>query len=115
MASDLAMNTVKMFVDSSGWIALFGKADKFHNRAAEACRALVNQSVCWMTNDYVLDETGTFLRRQYGLAIAQQVGNGILASPTTELIFVDEQTWQAAWEMFQAYDDKVWSFTDCTS
>jgi predicted nucleic acid-binding protein len=22
---------------------------------------------------------------------------------------------EAAWEMFQAYEDKEWSFTDCTS
>jgi predicted nucleic acid-binding protein len=28
---------------------------------------------------------------------------------------IDDEVWETAWEMFQAYRDKEWSFTDCTS
>ena len=106
---------MNLFVDSSGWIALFGDKDKFHWRAVSGYQSLENRPISWVTTDYVFDETVTFLQKHYGLFVAQRCGNAILHAPYIKMLSVDEFAWQAAWKMFQTYDDKQWAFTDCTS
>ncbi|WP_420641153.1 type II toxin-antitoxin system VapC family toxin [Candidatus Leptofilum sp.] len=106
---------MNLFVDSSGWIALFGDRDKFHQRAVDAYRSLKNQRLNLLTTDYVFDETVTFLQKHYGTVVAQKCGEAILNTPYINLLYLDNEVWQAAWEMFQAYADKQWAFTDCTS
>ncbi len=106
---------MNLFVDSSGWIALFGEGDKFHQQAIAAYQGLENQPLDWITTDYVFDETVTFLQKHYGLPIAQKCGNAILHTPYIKMVTIEAAVWQAAWEMFQAYTDKQWAFTDCTS
>ena len=71
---------MNLFVDSSGWIALFDSNDKYYQLASKAMTSLQGEIVNLLTSDYVV-----------------------------------ESVWQAAWEMFQAYEDKEWAFTDCTS
>ena len=104
-----------LFVDSSGWIALFGRNDKFHEPAAHASHSLQGKTLRFITTDYVFDETVTFLRKQVGFSVAQRCGKAILDSTTVDFIKINDSIWQPAWEMFQAYEDKRWSFTDCTS
>ena len=82
-------------------------------RVDSAYRGLINQRLNLLTTDYVFDETVTFLQKQYGTAVAKQCGEAILSAPYIKLLFVDNEIWQAAWEMFQSYEDK--QFTDCTS
>jgi len=106
---------MNLFVDSSGWLALFGTADKYHREAQTAFTSLRGQALRWVTSDYVFDESLTFLRKHYGQTIAKKCGQTILELPYIKFIHVDEVVFQAAWEMFQAYEDKEWAFTDCTS
>ncbi|MCB9008121.1 MAG: PIN domain-containing protein [Ardenticatenaceae bacterium] len=106
---------MNLFVDSSGWIALFGDRDKFHPQAVAAYRGLTNQRLNLLTTDYVLDETLTHLLYRCGRKVALQFGHWAFATSYLEIQFVDNEVWQAAWEMFQAYEDKQWAFTDCTS
>jgi predicted nucleic acid-binding protein len=68
-----------------------------------------------LTSDYVFDETLTLLMNRDGKQQAVRYGKWALKAENIELISVDENVWQAAWEMFQSYDDKQWAFTDCTS
>ena len=65
---------MNLFVDSSGWIALFGEGDRFHPQAVAAYRSLINQQLNLLTTDYVFDETVTFLQKHYGTAVAKQCG-----------------------------------------
>lgn len=106
---------MSLFIDTSGWIALFGESDKYHPRAVRAFQGLENQSLDWVTTDYVFDETVTFLQRHYGLETAQKCGSAILNTRYIKMMFINQDAWQAAWTMFQAYADKKWAFTDCTS
>lgn len=106
---------MKLFVDSSGWISLFAKADKYHQPAASAFKTLELQPVQLFTSDYVLDETLTHIGRFYGRQRAIQFGRWVLSNSIVIVLYMDEAWWQAAWEMFQRYHDKEWAFTDCTS
>lgn len=104
-----------LFVDSSAWIGLFGEADKYHQLASHAFTSLGTQPQRLITSDYIIDETLTHILITYGRHNALRFGRWVLSASFVDKIWIDEVVWQAAWEMFQRYDDKQWAFTDCTS
>jgi predicted nucleic acid-binding protein len=104
-----------LFVDSSAWIGLFGDIDKYHQLASRAFTSLGTQPQRLVTSDYMIDETLTHILITDGRPNALRFGRWVLSASFVDKIKVDEVIWQAAWEMFQSYDDKQWAFTDCTS
>jgi uncharacterized protein len=106
---------MRLFVDSSGWIALFDRDDRYHSQAAAAFAGLEGQSVHFITTDYVFDEALTFLRVRTGHTNAVRFGQWLLQARTVVWVTIEPAIWDAAWQMFQQYDDKAWAFTDCTS
>ena len=106
---------MKLFVDTSAWVALFDAGDKYHPLAAGGMRSLGGTPARFFTSTYVFDEAITLLHYRVGHQQAVKFGNWLLASGNVIISRVDESIWQASWEMFQAYNDKAWAFTDCTS
>ena len=106
---------MNLFVDSSGWIALFDSNDKYYQLASKAMTSLQGEIVNFLTSDYVVDESLTYLRKKTGHHVATRFGQWVLSAQHIKFVHVDEAVWQAGWEMFQAYEDKEWAFTDCTS
>jgi hypothetical protein len=104
-----------LFVDTSGWIALFDKSDKYFATATDHWRQMKNEPLSLCTTDYVLDETLTHLLYRCGRDVALRFGDWAFSATYLQILFIDETVWQAAWEMFQTYADKQWAFTDCTS
>jgi predicted nucleic acid-binding protein len=105
---------MKLFVDASAWIALFDKADKYHQQASQELHQVRNQ-VSLITSDYVLNEALTFLLYKGNKNVAVRCGQWALDATFVDIIHIDESTWLEAWKLFQAYEDKEWAFTDCTS
>ncbi len=105
---------MSLFVDSSAWIGLFADNDKYHQLASQAFSTF-NADPILFTSDYVIDETLTHILITYGRQNALRFGRWVLSTPHVEIFRVDEAVWQAAWDMFQSYEDKQWAFTDCTS
>jgi predicted nucleic acid-binding protein len=104
-----------IFGDTSGWAAFFNRRDQTHARALAALRDSVGQPVTFAITDYVFDETLTLLRGRASHAAAVRCGKWLIESPLVRLIRVTEAHWRSAWEIFQQYDDKEYSFTDCVS
>jgi predicted nucleic acid-binding protein len=50
-----------------------------------------------------------------GHAAAVRFGEAIRVHPLVDWVVVDSELWSAAWDIFTRYDDKRFSFTDCTS
>lgn len=105
----------QIFVDSSGWIALYNRRDTKHARAAAALKSLVNTQVRLITSDYIVDESLTHIRAWGDHAYAVTFGNAMREHPLVEWIRIDPDLWSIAWDIFVRYDDKAFSFTDCTS
>ena len=63
----------------------------------------------------MLDEAATFFNSRGHHAKAVELGNRLLASPSVQLIHVDEDLFGAAWTYFAARKDKRFSLTDCVS
>lgn len=101
-----------IFVDAGAWFAMTVPSDQDH---AAVARCFSQSAEPLLTTDYVVDETLTLLRaRGYGQR-ALALGVEFFSDSVAELYYLDEADVRAAWEVFQRYDDKNWSFTDCAS
>ncbi len=102
-----------IFVDTSAWFALVVPSDPNHDVAAAWLHA--NRQMLF-TTDYVLDETLTLLkaRREHrrALTLGRQFFEG---EPLAQVHFLSEDEILTAWQVFQQFTDKKWSFTDCSS
>ncbi len=106
---------MKLFVDTSAWVAFSDISDQWHMAAKEAMTSLVDSRVTFVTTDYVLDETITLLLYHAGRRQAVAFGDAVQRSRQVSLVRIDAAIWEEAWQLFQQYDDKTWAFTDCTS
>ncbi|HSL83325.1 MAG TPA: PIN domain-containing protein [Thermoanaerobaculia bacterium] len=110
------MNGTRLFVDSRAWVALFNSRDREHDRASRYWRRLRDERRPLLTSDHVLDETYTLIRRsRAGLPGAMEFHEVVTASRVLEIAEIDGDRRERAWDLFTRYDDKVLSFTDCTS
>jgi len=104
-----------LFVDTSAWIALYDPADDYAQAAQAFWASLRHEPVEFVTTDYVLDETYTFLKLRVGLQAAIALHDILMASRIVTVVDITPQLREAAWAVFAHYTDKLWSFTDCTS
>lgn len=107
--------TRPIFVDTSAWCALFDRADRQHARAKQYWESMAGRLGLVYTSDFVLDETLTLLRMRLGHAAAVQFGKLAQASKVVQVIPVSASRWEHAWSIFVRFEDKDFSFTDCTS
>lgn len=108
----------KIFVDTGAWYAVASEDDRYHDAAVRYYRALLAENALLLTSDYVLDETLTRLRYDFGQRVALRFYQRVKeaeAADRLRLLRVDETTWEAAITIFSGYSDQPFSFTDCTS
>jgi len=68
-----------------------------------------------LTTDYVIDETLTLLRVRGERKRALLLGERFFHHDLAELHKITTADLTLAWKTFEQFDDKNWSFTDCTS
>jgi uncharacterized protein len=66
------------------------------------------------TTDYVLDEWLRLLRRRESHGVAVAAGEALWRERTAQVEHISVEGIARAWEVFQHYRDKDWSFTGCT-
>jgi predicted nucleic acid-binding protein len=101
-----------VFLDTGGWFAYFVRRDPDHAAATDWMRQNRQPLI---TTDYVLDELFTLLKLRESHRSAVAAGTALLDQSVTHLERIAEPDFRMAWEVFQQYSDKGWSFTDCTS
>ena len=106
---------MKFFTDSSGWIALFDPDDKHYVLVHNRMREISEHGHRLVTTDYILDETITHLVATINHNKAESFAVWVLAQKRIQIVHVDEELWDEALALFRRYDDKAFSFTDCTS
>ncbi len=105
----------KAFVDTSFWIALYDKRDKYHLRAKNLTKTIKKEKIFLITTDYIFCETLNFVLYHNGAELAKIIGEKILASEIIELEDLSKEDKQISWEIFQRHCYLNLSFTDCTS
>lgn len=101
-----------IFVDTGAWYASLVPTDPDHARAIEWLAA--NHSPL-LTTDYVIDETLTLLRARGERKRALLLGARFFHYELAEIHKITAVDLTLAWNTFEQFDDKGWSFTDCTS
>jgi len=107
-----------IFVDTSAFLAIVNEKDNNHTSAKTFLEGIKTGKVKVkkiITSDYIIDETLTRIRYSVGHKEAVKWGKDILASKVVEKIEVEKEIFELAWEIFETYEDKKLSFTDCTS
>jgi predicted nucleic acid-binding protein len=104
-----------VFMDTSGFFALWDASDEHHASAVRVQRELVRARRRFQTSDYVVDETVTLLLMRHGHEAALDFLDTIERSPTLRLEWVSPDRFYASVALFRRRSDKQWSFTDCVS
>ena len=102
----------RVFVDTGAWYALIDRNDPDHDPVRDALLTYKNRLT---TSNYVFDETLTLLRYRLAWRFAQAFGEQLLSGHLAQLIRISANDEREAWAIFTRYDDKTFSFTDCTS
>ncbi len=101
-----------VFVDTSAWFAAVAPGDANH---AATVDWLARNRRPLATTDYIADETLTLLRMRGERQRAITLGARLFAGDLATLHYLTPGQIHAAWQVFQQFSDKNWSFTDCTS
>jgi hypothetical protein len=68
-----------------------------------------------VTSNYIFDEILTLLKAKLGFTVAVPFGQKLWNQEISALVRITEDDEERAWRIFRQYDDKGFSFTDCTS
>lgn len=106
---------MRLFVDTSAWLALNDKNDQYHNSATAKIPAIKKDRIDLVTSEYIADESITLIRYRISHQAAVTFGDSLFNSSIVSVIDITQEDRLNAWEMFRKYGDKELSFTDCTS
>ncbi len=100
----------QILIDPSALIAFFVQSEKHHLAVKQYI--LDCPTVQWIILSSVLDETVTWLRLRISAQASIEVGRVLREEHL--YIALSEADDRVTWEMFCRYDDKLWSYTDCS-
>lgn len=86
--------------------------DENHDRAVELAEEYNGQSL--VTTDAVLLEVGNALARQYRQDAIALIEN-FQTSPEIEIVRLDPEVFEQAFDLFRFHSDKTWGLVDCVS
>lgn len=104
-----------VFIDTSAFLALVHRRDQAHQKAKGLYEEVVQSKQRLVTSNFVLHEAATVIKARLGPAQAIEFAKKLRASRLVETFAVTGEIEVAAWRLFEKYDDKLFSFTDCTS
>lgn len=102
-------------MDTSGWVALFVENDKNHKKAVAIFEEIKNERWLIYTSDYCIDETITTILVRGNHQQSVLAGEALFTSDIIKIVNVCPGYLRSAWELYQKYKDKKFSFTDIAS
>jgi len=100
----------EVIVDTSALVAFFVKSERHHEASREY--VLRTPDIQWVILDTIFDETVTWLRAKVSIAASITVGQVLRSEHRYYHLSDDDDA--ATWDAFRRYDDKAWSYTDCS-
>jgi len=104
-----------VFVDTSAFVALRNESEAEHKRARATLSTLIAEGATLFTSNYVFAETYTALLVRVGREEAIEWGRRFRAGEAVELVRLDREVEEEAWEILESHGDKRWSYVDATS
>ena len=104
---------MKVFVDTSGFLAVLDADDESHGRAKDAWIKLLSSGAGLTTSNYVVVETCALLQSRFGMTAARVFQEDVL--PVVRIEWVEEMTHRMAMSAFLAAGRRRLSLVDCVS
>lgn len=105
----------KVFVDTSGWLAVLLSSDFHHQRAIEYYRKMLASGHDLVTHDGILLELGNALSGLQTRNIVLNLIQKIFSSQKIELIPLTSELLDSGWKLYSERPDKEWGIVDCIS
>ncbi len=105
---------MKVFLDTGAFLALAGEDDDHHPAAKSIYAELLLSNAQLSTSNFVLSESYTLIRSKVSHRAAVEFMKR-LDQTGIKVLRVSEAIEQTAKAIFVRYDDKDFSFVDCTS
>ena len=106
---------MRLFVDTSAWFALHDTRDQNHKEAIAKSLEIKRRKIELVTSEYIIDESISLIRHKISHQAAVIFGESLLFSNIVMILDISHEDRLKAWELFKKYEDKSFSFTDCTS
>jgi predicted nucleic acid-binding protein len=104
-----------IFVNTSGWLALYNPNDPNHGAAKALWEELRGQSVRFVSTDYVMDQVYTVIKVFGSLHTVQAIHTLVNTSALMRLFMTDSVIFDRAWKLFVEDEHPQWTFTDCVN
>lgn len=106
-----------LFVDTSGWGNLVDVSQPFHSLAATIYRLARQRNHDIITTNYVVAELVALLTSPLRLPRPQVIAliQSLKTSPYIDILHIDSQIDDQAWQLLISREDKDWSLVDCSS
>jgi predicted nucleic acid-binding protein len=106
----------RIFIDTSAFLALEDSSDEHHEEALRfRDQELLSGDYELITTSYILDETLTVIRSRLGISASIEFSKKIRQSQVLRILPISREIEEKALDLFEKYDDKTFSFTDCVS
>ncbi len=102
---------MRVFVDTSYFIARLVERDQWHKKACKAATARTEP----VTSSLVINETVSLLQARGQLSAALTFLRGIRNSPDIHVVYVDPATQNEGWDLFNKWSGLGANAIDCTS
>ena len=105
----------RVFLDTSGLIAVVNADDQWHAAAETVWRELLAYGTQLATTSLVLIELGDGLSRIHHRQLAIRIYDSLHAAWRIEIVRTTSDDEKRAWQLFRQTGDKEWGMTDCVS
>ena len=109
---------MKVFIDTSAFIALILKGESFHEKLVNQYKVYKKSRAQLITSDYILDELYTrcvYRAGSHGAKLATNLIKEAVTSNELTVLEVGSSIFQKAEPIFLKFSDNKISFTDATS
>ncbi len=107
---------MKVFADTSAFIAIFDAKDQYHQEALIKQKQIQEEKFPIFTSNIILYETLTWIAIKLGANQAVQFGEGILRkSPLLRIFYLGREDELSSIQILQKYRDLPLSFADAST
>jgi predicted nucleic acid-binding protein len=103
----------RVLIDTGAIYAFVTRTDRHHTAARGFVQELLAERGDFVLIDLVFAETMTLLKARLGTEIALRVGRELRQNLLYRWMPLGADSERNTWALFQQYDDKEWSYTDC--
>jgi predicted nucleic acid-binding protein len=106
-----------LFVDTSGWGNILDRSQPYHQVATNLYRLARQNTQRIVTSNYILTELVALLTSPLQLSRPSIVAfiQSLKQSPYIQIVHIDQELDELAWQLLSDRIDKSWSLVDCSS